>query len=462
MRSCRLAWLFGLLWLCGCESNHYQITLTPEKEAIKRQLVCWRQSGDSKQATKGFSPQELRLLADAYQMPEAIAVQPNRFSFAGDFSTTLPDDVGGAGRYLRWNSRLGSAAIYLERFRGNDDLAGLIDQRRQAADLLADLLLEWFSAELHDQPKFAQLRAFLDEDLRRDLRNLVVYGVMAESLSQTQADPQAQFRDFAARYGLYLVERGYVSEENLPVLFNAMQAGDDARLRSFLREFLGRKMELPPAEADGLLKFLASEEAIKSSFERFVKDSRTYRMLVEQMHAKYEQSKQEPAKIDEVLYYLTTEAGFALLRADDHLDVTLKCAVPPVATNGQWDPKLGAIKWTNRLAPRAAQPAGCVPLVHYAVWTTPDVAVQRKLLGRVALDGELLAQYALWHQQLTEVDAHAWDDFLSSLSTSTNALEAIAKFRFGAEPVEPSGKKPGLSETPRRLLAEALSKKVTE
>ena len=142
--------------------------------------------------------------------------------------------MGGAGRYLHWNSSLGSAAIYMERFRGQDDLASLIDQRRRPPTRLADLLLEWFSAELHDQPKFAQLRTFLDDDLRRDLSNLVVYGLIAESLANRRPILKRRPRTLPLGMACTLIERGYVSHEICRCSSTPCKAATMTRLLTFV------------------------------------------------------------------------------------------------------------------------------------------------------------------------------------------------------------------------------------
>ncbi len=55
--------------------------------------------------------------------------------FAGTFRKQTPADVGGAGRYSYFPNEMGNAWVYIERFRGDDDLENRLNQRRAAAKL---------------------------------------------------------------------------------------------------------------------------------------------------------------------------------------------------------------------------------------------------------------------------------------------------------------------------------------
>ena len=97
MRFVHLLPLAALVCLAGCESNHYQVTLAPEGDSLQRELVCWRQSGESQTPVKGFSEHELRMLADAYQVQEPFSPAANRFQFLGKFAGEFPNDSRGGG-----------------------------------------------------------------------------------------------------------------------------------------------------------------------------------------------------------------------------------------------------------------------------------------------------------------------------------------------------------------------------
>ena len=65
------------------------------------------------------------------------------------------------GGFTNFVSSLGTGWIYVERFRGNDNLLSRINQATQAADQLVDLLVSWSRVELGKHPKYANLRRFL-------------------------------------------------------------------------------------------------------------------------------------------------------------------------------------------------------------------------------------------------------------------------------------------------------------
>ena len=69
------------------------------------------------------------------------------FEFSKSFENQMPQDVGGHGSFRRWDTTLGSTSIYMERFRGTDDLLAHIDKQSEFVDELVDLAIDWFSHE---------------------------------------------------------------------------------------------------------------------------------------------------------------------------------------------------------------------------------------------------------------------------------------------------------------------------
>src|SRR5581483_6020967 len=100
-----------------------------------------------------------------------VPTATGRHTFRSRFGPEMPDDVGGSGSYRQTASSMGIASVYVEHFRGSDDVEAHIDDRRQAADALTNLLIGWFQRELGRDPNFARIRRFLDRDFRHDLRN---------------------------------------------------------------------------------------------------------------------------------------------------------------------------------------------------------------------------------------------------------------------------------------------------
>jgi len=83
--------------------------------------------------------------------------------FRGRFSSRMPNDVGGHGSFTRWDTPLGSTAVYVERFRGTDDAAGELNCRQAAADSLVDLLIGWLEGEFKNDPEWPAILKFLEE-----------------------------------------------------------------------------------------------------------------------------------------------------------------------------------------------------------------------------------------------------------------------------------------------------------
>jgi len=105
----------------------------------------------------------------------ALTKEDGRYFVKGEFTNKLPDDVGGAGVYTCLTNSLGAAGFYVERFRGNDDLAGMTERRFKAAGQLTDLMIGWSQIELGRESGYEQLHEFLDVNVRRDLKNLSSY-----------------------------------------------------------------------------------------------------------------------------------------------------------------------------------------------------------------------------------------------------------------------------------------------
>ena len=83
--------------------------------------------------------------------------------------------VGGPGALVYVPSSMEHTLGHVERFRGDDDLAGAILRQLKAADRLMDLLVICAKRKFGKQKGFAKLRAFLGEDARRDLKDLLMY-----------------------------------------------------------------------------------------------------------------------------------------------------------------------------------------------------------------------------------------------------------------------------------------------
>ncbi len=149
-----------LIAAAGCEEKIYEVDLLPRGDKIERRLTLRRQDlrDHSKESLSKDDLAELGRIARAYQT-ETPSVPRPKASFSGTFGSVLPHDVGGDGHYVHWESPLGRVSIYVERFRGNDDISSSLDARRKAVDSLVDLLVGWFESELRTEPDWPPLRA---------------------------------------------------------------------------------------------------------------------------------------------------------------------------------------------------------------------------------------------------------------------------------------------------------------
>ncbi len=87
---------------------------------------------------------------------------------------------------------------------------------------------------------------------------------------------------------------------------------------------------------------------------------------------------------------------------------------------------------STRTLPSAEQP----PVVAYAAWDTPNVAVQEACFGKVVLKGQPLATYCVWYHGLTDAERQEWDEFLTRLPQGEEMEAAIQAFRFRGEPLD--------------------------
>src|SRR5271156_3630855 len=123
--------LFALL-LTGCPHNQYIVELTPRGPAIERTLIFYREDGVGSNGVPNYSSfpaDELSAITAAYHW-NGIERDGDSWTATREFTTALPDDVGGAGSYASLSNTLGCAAFYMERFRGGDDFAGPMSRRQ--------------------------------------------------------------------------------------------------------------------------------------------------------------------------------------------------------------------------------------------------------------------------------------------------------------------------------------------
>jgi hypothetical protein len=454
------------LLLTGCPHNEYLVRLEPRGEAVERTLTFYCTDGvdtNGNPKYETFATNELAAIAAVYPA-QGLTNAGGRHVLHGLFTNALPADVGGAGAYRHWTTSLGGAGFYEERFRGNDDLAGLAQRRAQAADQLADLMIGWSRRELWREPGCKPLRQFLDGDFRRDLRNLGDYWWAGGLISnyKTNAD-----EEFVVRFGQYLCERGYFKIGELPGLFsdfNRASGPDSAALLRRIQRLVAAKMGVPATNpVPAALAFLGDERALQTSLDHYLADTDLYRAKLRQWEAarklKPDTKRPEPADVAgdavETLLALNHIGG-----TPDHLTVQLSLPSAPVHGNGHWDETPHQVVWDADLGDRTN--GTHLPVACYASWVQPDAGFQTAHFGRVALTGDNLAQYCLWRSSLEAQPGGEWDAFLAGLKPGPGLLETLVAFRFPGEPMQAAtNAPPAPSAWPRDLLTAALKQFTT-
>lgn len=450
-----------LLASAGCVSNHYEVELTPEGKSLKREITVWRGGGDKPDEPHEFPKEELEKIAKAYHV-EVPSKLNQKHKFAGAFAGEMPEDVGGRGSFTHWETSLGSLSIYVERFRGSDNLLADVETRMKACDQMVNLLTGWLELELKNEPGFSELQQFLDGEFRRDVKNLSLLTWTFTNLGTVQGGRQLDEKpgqEFVIRAQQYLIEREYLTLDQVPALYRAIVQDDPDRLLNFLKRLLARKMGVPKDQPMPKgLGFLDDPIALKKSFDAFLEESEDYRELAESYQQRAD-DQSKPPKPDDVL----TEAlfpAFPLLRfADDRLTVKLAVPVEPTSTNGQWNAEAKQVHWSRSLLGANANltefPAMC-----YAIWSEPNAKAQTERFGKVVLEGQSLANYCLWQRGLSEAEAQEWETFLASLKPGNDLAPRLRSFRFSREPAPQGNDKNRLAKVPRELILEGLGEPI--
>ena len=419
--------------LTGCPRNEYIVELRPHGSVMDRTLTFFRADGVDTNGVpdyQSFPSNELAAITGLYPA-SGVKREGERHTATGVFGTTLPPDVGGHGSFTNLVTSLGNAGYYLERFRGNADLASQIRQRSEAADQLADWIVGWSQAELGREPHYPDLRRFLDQDFRHDLQNLGLYAWLGDISSSYKAGFE---EEFIARFGQYLLERGRLKWSDAPALLQIGEPEGEFRLAQLVQRLLAEKLGIlasdptPPA-----LAFIAHPEAVSKSWEKYLAGTDRYRAKLQEweqaLKSDPEAKKPEPTELAgecaAKLFVLGTPGS------DDRLTVRLSLSAEPTHTNGRWDKERKQVVWEEDLG--APGDDGHWPALCYANWSSPDEQTQRRCFGRVALSGDRLVQYCLWRVSLDEDQAREWEGLLASLRPDPNLTDRIGAFRFADE-----------------------------
>ena len=363
--------LIGMVAVAGCQVRKYELEMTPREGQLERKLTVFEQRMDGeKWVDVAVEDGELARIAAQYGVDVPKSGGP-RHSFLQKFAGRLPDDVGGYGTYTRWSTSLGTATAYVERVRGDDDIAGDLDQRRAAVQRLVALLIGGLEKELAGTPEWPKLRGFLDGEFRRDLVNLSIYIKSLELVAAHDRLHSAADRDDAPggqtelclRMAQYFVERGYLTPSQLPDWIYAVDQAMQERpgpLIAMIQRWLASRIGVP------------ADQPVPASLAR-LNDTASLRASLR-----------------------------SYLQASD--------AEP-----------------TNSSVHRS------LPDILFALWAEPAAEKQIEHFGKVVLNDEELVQYCLWRCGLPEEKARLWEAFLGGLKPGADLIERINGFRFADE-----------------------------
>lgn len=408
--------LAGLLLLtgAGCVRRTYEIDMAVQEAGVERTLKVGILRDDE---LTPLPAKEEDALAAAY----ASAVEHDdqgRTKVTGTFRGRLPDDVGGRGELVRWESSLGSLCVYLERFRGDDDLHRQFNACVARADRAVDLLLAWVKFASAGRDGAGQLLEFVDGEFRRDAQNLALL-VWVSRRSDARHTSDADEQQLQARLIQFALDHDYLDLSELPGL---QPAQPEDRLHQLCRA-IARKLSLE--EPAALLPPLESVQAFLHSFNVEFRRSEAWRELAE----RHRWNPEDNTPPSDLLGQLVFVDVLGSMRSTDQLTVRLRIPHTPLATNGRWDAE-GVIQWdTTDLTIPGDPPRSPLPMVNFAVWSQPHPEAQQARFGRILLSDKSLADYVWWRQSISDEAAAEWEEFLSRLVPDKDITRTLDAYR---------------------------------
>ncbi len=423
----------------GCVRSTYTVQMRPVAAGLERTMTWQRGQASSEAERLSYAlpdEQRLALMASLYhRAPEGDPA--TGATVAAVFKDAMPADVGGFGRHAAYPTSLGTLHIYAERFRGDDDLAGQWERRQRAIDVVLDAAVSWVDEESKGSTGAGALHRFVDQDLRRDAKNAVLYGWLAlEAERRAEAEPkhddvsesEREVIGFGLRMGLYAVERGYMTLEELPRITTSTgvpQEPDDAAVMRLVRRELERRSgaALPPSLAQKLATFTTLSEAMTA----YVRAQAAVRERLVAWGREVGVRDGDPAELLAAACRAVMDVPF--LVNHDQLVASLSLTREPFFTNGRWDAAQGQVRWEAGLELDSRAAVG-LPVVCLALWADADEAAQTERFGRIMLTGRDLGGYCFWRAGLSPDEAQQWDAFLSGLAPREDLSEVVGRFRF--------------------------------
>jgi hypothetical protein len=425
-------------WPASAAELVYEISLRPVPEGLERTFSGWEdfdqvslsQPAGGKTTPNGRLPDEE--LADLAKLYRECLTEPHelRQKFRGVFAGRMPDDIGGRGDYLVYRTPLGDAYVYLERFRGVDDIDLALADRRAAVDTMVDVLRDVVDSQLTDHARRAEVRRFFHQELRQDLRKLSLVPLNesqaaarnGQSLNNRFDDEQVT-EDFINRFLQYGLERDYFDASALSEIRLVMSGDTDDGLR-FLRRIVARKTGLDEASIVGLFDLLEDESRLLPLVTEHVEKHPEYKLYAQRVSR--ESGGEEKADPSEYLEYLIQKGFlFDTDRQDVRLELSLDTPVEPYSTNGEPDPsRLTTTRWTRYVDDQG------MPTLCYAYWAIPAESFQKKHFGKVAISGSTLSLAAGLFTRLSAAQQAELKKHLESIEPGDALRGRVTEFAF--------------------------------
>lgn len=442
--SCRrgAVLIFVATCLSGCVRNEFDVQLKVTADGLERAVRI--RPGRAE-------PKRQKQTEDEAKAESEKKEEFKRTIVTGD----TPQDVGGAGRFVRYESPLGTAFVYIERFRGNDDLYTQHKARENAVDEFANHIVGWFESELGTDPDWPPVKEFLDKTFRHDLQNLSLH--LTPRQHERDEKPQngdAELLSLGVEAAQYLVERGYLSYEEMPAVMRSLEgfpheatAGPLSRVSSILATKI--RTAIPPEK----FAFLSNGESLQRSWQKYFEQTEYYQREFAKLVTLEEKSLKEfraAADVEQelqkrreelrsqVILELSMKAfvPWFQLRQFDSINLTLMTDNPPAWTDGTWDAAKKHVKWIRTVdvpddstGPRPLDPSAYC----FAVWDQPNEEQQQKLFGNLAVRGKDLVEYCVWYQSLASDEQREWEEFLPTLKPDDASRRRLKHFRFESE-----------------------------
>ena len=432
----------------GCTRQVYKLELRPDGDSIERTLSVWTETTTEDSPRRSpLSDDELARIRPFYDRAND-QFDGEGHTFTGRFQSEMPGDIGGAGTYTFFQSPLGSTSAYSERFRGNDDLKQSMQMRIDAIDKLISLLSEWVNEEFAESPVHDQLVQLIDKEIRRDFENLSLY-CWTHSM-HSDRDTEQIGKRLLARLVQYFVERDYFKISDLPRVLRVANSEDKQAMAKLLHELVLRKLEIATdTEAASSLEIFSDPDRLESSLRASIEKSELYTKALAEHKYKHLLKNDDSVKnkIDDplgLLFMYSLQATLPdLFSRGAGIGVMLHCNAEPFATNGTWEDDTNVVTWNDSINARA------LPTMAFATWSLPNTDAQQKHFGRVILDGEDLAMFALTYQSMDTDESKQFNTFLANLSPEDNVDTKCESLSLGNDE--------RLTESIRSILKGAVS-----